>query len=402
MTNAYALLEPGVGYYDLFDHLQTNDIPLWMSAPGNSWGSVVGNALDRGYGYTPYGNHSETICGLEVVMPDGDLLRTGHGAMAETPNWQLAKHGFGPDWDQMFVQANFGVVTKMGMWMQPAPEMTMGCNVALPEADDIAWAIDALAELRRRNVLEHAFTFGNYIRYAAVGSTRDQWYTGEGSIPEDVAQAMMDEYGVGWWNFSLRLYGYAEVVEANARIVSRALEPNLGRPLDWSTWRTGDPIEASGAGIPRVTALQVTNWWGRRGGHIGFSPVMPPDGQLCLEQSRRMKARFEEYGFDYYTSFTMGQRHINNINMILYDRDDEEMTARAKALFRQLIADNDERGYGEYRTHISFMDDVAASYDFNDAALRRWNERVKDALDPNGIIAPGRNGIWPAAYRGSR
>jgi hypothetical protein len=48
------------------------------------------------------------------------------------------------------------------------------------------------------------------------------------------------------------------------------------------------------------------------------------------------------------------------------------------------------------------MDDVAATYDFNRNALLRLNERVKDAIDPNGIIAPGRNGIWPKAYRAHR
>ena len=48
------------------------------------------------------------------------------------------------------------------------------------------------------------------------------------------------------------------------------------------------------------------------------------------------------------------------------------------------------------------MDDVAGTFDFNGHALRRLNERVKDALDPNGVIGPGRNGIWPAAYRSQR
>jgi 4-cresol dehydrogenase (hydroxylating) len=41
------------------------------------------------------------------------------------------------------------------------------------------------------------------------------------------------------------------------------------------------------------------------------------------------------------------------------------------------------------------MDLVADGYDFNNHALRRLNERVKDALDPAGILAPGKSGIWP-------
>jgi 4-cresol dehydrogenase (hydroxylating) flavoprotein subunit len=38
-------------------------------------------------------------------------------------------------------------------------------------------------------------------------------------------------------------------------------------------------------------------------------------------------------------------------------------------------------------------------YTFNGHALRKLNERVKDALDPQGILAPGKQGIWPRALR---
>jgi 4-cresol dehydrogenase (hydroxylating) len=48
------------------------------------------------------------------------------------------------------------------------------------------------------------------------------------------------------------------------------------------------------------------------------------------------------------------------------------------------------------------MDDVALTFDFNNHALLRLNETVKDALDPNGILAPGKQGIWPKAFRGVR
>ena len=71
-----------------------------------------------------------------------------------------------------------------------------------------------------------------------------------------------------------------------------------------------------------------------------------------------------------------------------------------RAVLKALIADTAAAGYGEYRAHIDFMDDVADSFDFNDHAQRRLNETLKDALDPNGILAPGKQGVWPKAYRG--
>ena len=40
-------------------------------------------------GYTPYGDHSAMQCGLEVVLPPGEVVRTGMGAQADSPAWQL-------------------------------------------------------------------------------------------------------------------------------------------------------------------------------------------------------------------------------------------------------------------------------------------------------------------------
>lgn len=109
---------------------------------------------------------------------------------------------------------------------------------------------------------------------------------------------------------------------------------------------------------------------------------------------------FEDFGFDYSGSFAVSARHLNHISFILYDRDDAVMTDRARMLFHELVKQTAQEGYGEYRAHVRFMDAIARSYDFNDHALLRMSERVKQALDPNGVLAPGKQGIWPRGFRG--
>ena len=393
VKQANCLIEPGVSFFDLFDHLWAKEIPLWMSVPGNSWGSVLGNALDRGIGYTPLGDNCDALCGLEVVLPDGELVRTGMAAVAKGNTWRNYKHGYGPGWDQMFVQSNLGVVTKAGLWLQPEPEMTAAVEIAFPEFDDAGWAIDILSDLRRRDIIQHNIVFGSPVRAASILTQRAEWYQGEGALPEEAERAMMERFGLGWWNAKISFFGPAYVVEGNIRQMRDLFEKRLGKELEFRTWRQGEPYDASARGVPSTMGLQSVNWYGGRGGHIGFAPVMPQDGPKVLAYAKRVKDIYREMGQDYYSTFTIGRRHINNVSLILYDRDEVTSTQRADRLFRRLVVEAAKDGYAEYRGHIDYMDLIAETYDFNGQALNRLNQRVKTALDPNNIIAPGRNGI---------
>ena len=48
------------------------------------------------------------------------------------------------------------------------------------------------------------------------------------------------------------------------------------------------------------------------------------------------------------------------------------------------------------------MDQIMQTYNWNDNALLKFNETLKDAIDPNGILMPGKSGVWPQQYREER
>ena len=75
---AYAVIEPGVTYEQFNAHLAEHGHKLWIDCiDGTAQGSVIGNAIERGVGETPYGDHFGNLCGLEVVLADGEVVRTG-------------------------------------------------------------------------------------------------------------------------------------------------------------------------------------------------------------------------------------------------------------------------------------------------------------------------------------
>jgi 4-cresol dehydrogenase (hydroxylating) len=429
--NHSVLVEPGVSYFDLYRHFQENNVRMIIDTPDPGWGSPIGNSLDRGGGYTMahFRNHFDAHCGMEVVLADGTLLRTGMGALPGARTWQQYKSGCGPWIDGIFSQSNFGVVTKMGFWLMPEPEAYLRGSVFVPRYRDLHRFVEIL------NYCENVKLFTGMpslyspllgivpMSQLAESMASPPMLTEQqaalvaaaklGYSPELEAHAL--RAGIPYWGLDIPMYGPPEVIAAQWAAIKRRFAEIGGASFqDGEVIRFPVNPDDPRLHLPEfgITSLKMFSIITRSpaspvafAGHMGFSPIIPRTGAAIIEANEVFQQVAREYGLPTLGSFTLPllywERAFIFIFSVMFTRD-PAVDARTVAGVRALIRIAGEHGWGEYRTPPVFQDDVIAQYSFNDHALLRLNERLKDALDPNGILSAGRYGIWPKRLRKAR
>ncbi len=213
---AYALVEPGVSYFDLYRYIRERKLKLWIDCPDPGWGSVIGNALDHGAGRTPlpYRDHFGSHCGMEVVLANGELVRTGMGALPTAKTWQHFQYGAGPSSDGLFAQSNMGVVTKMGFWLLPEPEASMTGQIRVPKHDDIVPFVKILASLAFQGIVNCVFSLQSPVFAGALDAEKSALLDQPGGGSAADWDAYATSKGRHFWQTELRFYGPAKVIAA--------------------------------------------------------------------------------------------------------------------------------------------------------------------------------------------
>ncbi|MCK1281872.1 FAD-binding oxidoreductase [Bradyrhizobium sp. 61] len=403
----YAIVEPGVSWFDLYEAIEAGGHNLAASIVEIGWGGVVSNTLEHGQTYMPYSIDQASHCGFEVVLPNGDLLRTGSGAMENNPTWPLYKRGFGPTSTELFMQSNFGVVTKMGYWLMPKPEVYMPLWLQVWDDGQMPAVVDALRELMLAGTINMRPSMNNTLCIASKKSARTDWYDGIGPVPEEIIDKIAKALDVGRWMMRFALYGDEPIVDYNFAKLKKRFEsiPSVrvtGKKHGADEFESlPSAVERVMIGVPSTDLNKMSGWsGGDAGGHVDFSPVIPLTGEHARAAQDLFTKMSAEAGFDYLVGIVpINARSAASVNIIPFDTTDEGQVQRAYAHAKRMVVAAGKLGYGAYRAHLSFMDPAADQFGFNDHAQRRFNETIKNALDPNGIIAPGKSGIWGSRFR---
>jgi len=404
----YVVVEPGVRFFDLVDHAEATGGAWWPSTPSLGWGSVVGNTVDHGFGSTEFGDHAAAVAGLEVVLPDGSLLRTGMWASSTSTSYGTHPRGFGPNITPMFMQSNLGIVTKLARWVSPRPESYAAVTAHADDPDALAPLIDATELLVQEHTVRNIPNLTTSLGAAAMRAPRSHWTRAGVPMPDEDYRALCAALGTGWYNLRLALYGPSAVVDAQldrVRTVLSSAVPGVrisvnrirGEDVSDETVRThADRVQA---GRPSMMMLETAKWWSDDGGHLELAPIAPATGADAVRIADLLRPRLEAEGFDFWPSLYISGRSLMFLAVMNFDRHDPSRVQAAYRVAEGAIPALAEAGYSLYRGNIRHMDLIQSTYDFGDHAYRRFVEGIKDLLDPVGILAPGKQGIWPTRYR---
>lgn len=295
------------------------------------------------------------------------------------------------------------------MHCTPAPEAFARCNVTVPHEEDLAPLVGISTDLLRRRILTNSPGVTNIVCLVMeaaedpVISAKTAPFVGTSAIPGQVLRDIQVEKGWPWWVNLFSLYGPRDLVKTQIAVVKQAFEAVPGATITTKLYASaaGQALDAEvigeapeilpQTGRPTLHSLNTLHFRERNAGHVAFAPVIPPSGRELYEWYLKAKQLTMNAGFDFVADFHLFARYTISIDLVMFRHSEQ---SQMRKLLKDLTDMTVKLGYSEYRTHVSLMDEVASHHNFNKGAMVRLVSAFKDLLDPNGVISPGKSGVW--------
>lgn len=423
-------VEPGVTQRQLHGFLKQHNYPFLIPVTGAGPDcSLLGNALERGYGITPYADHFGAVMGLEAVLPNGEFYHSMLSNLGGEAVDKSFKWGIGPYVDGLFSQGNFGIVTKMTIALAPIPERVEAFFFSVKKADDLERAVEKVRQvLRELGTITGSINLMNKHRALSMSEPYPKDQLGEdGLIPDELLRKMMKRNQVMEWTGLGAVYGNKKVVAAARGEIRRILRPVASRlvfltpglveflygtAISLPIVRDLHLVHVLGsinkimrlfAGAPSEIALPLSYW--RSGlipsdgspmdpdkdgcGLIWYSPLLPMKPALARQFVEMVTTICIKHRIEPLITLTsISDRCWDSTIPILFDRQNPEEVASARACYHELLESGRKYGFVPYRLGIQSMDLPSKANAVPDI-LRS----LKQAIDPSNIIAPGRYGL---------
>ncbi|MES2152899.1 MAG: FAD-binding oxidoreductase [Pseudomonadota bacterium] len=420
-------LEPGVTQGMLSVWLKQHGHPFMVPVTGAGPScSLLGNALERGYGVTPHTDHFGAVTDLEAVLADGSRYRTALRTAAGAGLASLFKYGIGPLSPGLFTQSGFGVVTRMSIALARKPEAVKVCLFSLKHDHLLEEAITRIhAILGKLPGTVGGINLMNRHRVLAMSAPYpSERLDAHGLMPAAVVEELGRQYQIAPWTGFGTLYGSKRMVAAAQKEIRQALSGvasrllflsptsarNLAGAARWIPGAMGQRLASTVqtlakslelvAGEPNETALPLAYWRNpvappagprhpaRDGcGLLWYAPLVPMRPKNARAYVDMVTRVTREHGMEPLVTFTsINDKLFDSTVPLLFDAGDPNAVGQARQCYDELLEAGRKIGVFPYRVGIDTMKHFSRSQ--GDAGV--LHKRLRDAIDPRRVIAPGR------------
>lgn len=378
---AWVEVEPGVSFAALAEFLAGQARGLWPPWTGGpAEGSVLGHALARGLASGWAQEAAATVTGLELVLADGRVVRTGSALTG------ALRLGLGPDATQLFFQSSLAVVTAMTLQLRPLPARVLPLQFRVVDDAGLAALVDRLRPTLQGGLMPMQLQlFDDVVQLAALGQRG-----GAGPLSAGRRAELSRRWGGARWGARGALFGADEAQLADGRARLAAILAGGVSRLRFAASVTGrEHVARRGDGLGLA-------WWRSAAGRgPGESPVaagcglcwlavgVPQRGEALQAALRLLDEVLGAAGFDRAASLrVLDGRALGLVVPVLFAADDASQRARAEACHAELLTRMAAIGCHPLRLGVGDRAPAGSRDAGLDAALAA-------ALDPTGVLCRG-------------
>ncbi len=356
-----AVVQPGVVYVDLEKALAPFGFFFPPDPASGKVSTLGGNVATNAGGLkgAKYGTTRDYVLGLQVVLPDGRIMRTGSKAMKSVSGYDLTRLFVGSE-------GTLGVVTEIILKINPQPTATSTALATFDSLEDVGRAIN---QIMHSGIVPSALEILGRETLAAINQNTDL------NLPEVDAMLLAETDGYTQEETDYQIKKVIQVFEENnAKEVKRAKTDKEVEDL-WAARKSAYAV------LARIKT------------HFVLEDVTVPMTNIAKllkgveDISKRHDLQIATFG------------HAGDGNLhpqILYDGYDPEQVRRmeeASADLFKLAIDLDgtltgEHGIGLAKAHYMTLE--------HDPVAMDVMRNIKKMFDPNNILNPGKMGLEAA------
>ena len=350
-----AIVQPGVVYAELEKALAQDGFFFPPDPASGKVATLGGNVATNAGGVkgAKYGTTRDYVLGLQVVLPEGRIMRTGSKAMKSVSGYDLTRLFVGSE-------GTLGVVTEITLKINPKPTAT---STAMATFEDLADAGRAVSQIMYSGIIPSVLEILGRETILAINQNTDL------NLPEVDAMLLAETDGYTKEETDYQMRKVMDVFnENNPKEVKQAASEQEAEEL-WQARKSAYPV------LARIKT------------HFVLEDVTVPMAKVA-DLLKGVEAIAEKHSIQIATFGHAGDGNLHP--QILYDGYDpaevERMEAASADLF-QLAIDLGGTLTGEHGIGLSKAPYMTLEHD---AVAMDMMRRIKKMLDPNNILNPGK------------